>query len=313
METSIEVKKLCKSYSGVKAVQEVTISISRGEVFGLLGANGAGKSTTLECILGTKRPDSGTVSILGIDPQKGRKKLYERVGVQFQEANYQEKIRVAELCEVTAALYKKPMDYKRLLEQFGLSDKLKSQISELSGGQKQRLFIVLALIPNPEVVFLDELTTGLDTRARREVWKNLTDLKQKGMTILLTSHFMDEVEVLCDKIMILKKGKTIFYGTVQEAVAASPYQTFEDAYLWYTDEEGDAAEIGYAAENEDTDVKGYTTENENTAEIGYAPENTKTVKIRYTAEMGKSIDTEAKTAKGYAIEYSKEEKVYESI
>lgn len=237
METTIEVKNLCKSYGCIKAVENINISICRGEVFGLLGANGAGKSTTIECILGTKKQDAGTISILEMNPQKERKKLFEKVGVQFQEANYQDKIRVDELCEVTASLYKTSVDYSDLLKQFGLSDKLKSLVSELSGGQKQRLFIVLALIPNPQVVFLDELTTGLDAKARRDVWKSLSELKGKGITILLTSHFMDEVEALCDKIMILKKGESVFCGTVQEAIAASPYEKFEDVYLWYTDEE----------------------------------------------------------------------------
>lgn len=237
METTIEVKNLCKSYGCIKAVENINISICRGEVFGLLGANGAGKSTTIECILGTKKQDAGTISILEMNPQKERKKLFEKVGVQFQEANYQDKIRVDELCEVTASLYKTSVDYSDLLKQFGLSDKLKSLVSELSGGQKQRLFIVLALIPNPQVVFLDELTTGLDAKARRDVWKSLSKLKGKGITILLTSHFMDEVEALCDKIMILKKGESVFCGTVQEAIAASPYEKFEDVYLWYTDEE----------------------------------------------------------------------------
>jgi len=237
MEITIEVKKLCKSYDHVKAVENINISVCRGEVFGLLGSNGAGKSTTIECILGTKKQDSGTVSILGMNPQKERRNLFEKVGVQFQEANYQDKIRVAELCEITASLYKNALDYGTLLKQFGLSEKLKSLVSDLSGGQKQRLFIVLALIPNPEVVFLDELTTGLDAKARRDVWKSLSELKTKGLTILLTSHFMDEVEALCDKILILKKGEGIFYGTVQEAIATSPYEKFEDAYLWYTDEE----------------------------------------------------------------------------
>ncbi|MBA4700534.1 MAG: ABC transporter ATP-binding protein [Ruminococcus sp.] len=237
METTIEVKNLCKSYAHVKAVENINFSICRGDVFGLLGANGAGKSTTIECILGTKKQDSGTVSILGMNPQKERKKLFERVGVQFQEANYQDKIKVAELCEVTASLYKNSLDYGTLLKQFGLSEKRKSLVSELSGGQKQRLFIVLALIPNPDIVFLDELTTGLDSKARRDVWKRLSALKAKGITILLASHFMDEVETLCDKIMILKRGESIFYGTVQEAIEASPYEKLEDAYLWYTDEE----------------------------------------------------------------------------
>ncbi|WCR28775.1 ABC transporter ATP-binding protein [Paenibacillus thiaminolyticus] len=237
MKTTIQVNQLSKSYAALNAVENIDFSVGQGEVFGLLGANGAGKSTTIECMLGTKRHDRGTISILGMDPQKDRKKLFERVGVQFQEAHYQDKITVAELCEVTQSLYKTSLDYTDLIKQFGLSEKLKSQVSELSGGQKQRLFIVLALIPNPEVVFLDELTTGLDTRARRDVWRSLSDLKAKGLTILLTSHFMDEVEALCDKIMILKNGKSIFYGTVQEAVSASPYEKLEDAYLWHTDGE----------------------------------------------------------------------------
>ena len=243
METTIKVQKLCKSYGHIKAVENISISVCRGEVFGLLGANGAGKSTTMECMLGTKKQDSGTVSILGMDPQKERKKLFEQVGVQFQEANYHDKIKVAELCEVTASLYKTSLDYVFLLKQFGLSGKLKSLVNELSGGQKQRLFIVLALISNPKVVFLDELTTGLDARARRDVWKSLSALKANGITILLTSHFMDEVEALCDKIMILKKGKCSFCGTVQEAIAASPYENFEDSYLWFTDEEAEDASI----------------------------------------------------------------------
>ncbi|GAA0122821.1 ABC transporter ATP-binding protein [Clostridium faecium] len=236
MET-VKIHDLCKSYGDIQAVNKVSLSIKSGEVFGLLGANGAGKSTTIECILGTKKFDSGSISILGMNPQTQRKGLYEKVGVQFQESSYQDKLTVAELCEVTQALYKQPADYKQLLKQFGLLNKYKSQVNELSGGQKQKLFIVLALIPNPEVVFLDELTTGLDTRARRDVWKGLLDLKKKGITIFLTSHFMDEVETLCDRICILKKGESIFYGTVQEAIVTSPYEKFEDAYLWYTGEE----------------------------------------------------------------------------
>lgn len=237
METAIKVEQLSKYYGGIPAVLNINITVPRGTVFGLLGANGAGKSTTIECMLGTKKQDSGTVSILDMNPRTHRKQLFERVGVQFQEANYQEKITVAELCQVTASLYNTSTDYMNLLKQFGLSDKVKNLVSELSGGQKQRLFIVLALLPGPEVVFLDELTTGLDAKARRDVWKCLRVLKEKGLTIILTSHFMDEVEVLCDNICILKKGKTVFYGTVQEAITSSPFVDLEDAYLWYTDEE----------------------------------------------------------------------------
>lgn len=237
MERIIEVDDLCKSYGQMQAVQHLSLSVEKGRIFGLLGANGAGKSTTIECILGTKSFEKGEVKILGMNPQKERRRLFQRVGVQFQESTYQDKIKVAELCEVTAALYKAPTPYLELLKQFGLLEKSKSLVSELSGGQKQRLFIVLALVANPEVVFLDELTTGLDTRARREVWKHLIVFKEKGLTIFLSSHFMDEVEILCDMICILKQGKCIFYGTVAEAIAQSPYDHLEDAYLWYTDEE----------------------------------------------------------------------------
>lgn len=237
MQEIIKVEQLTKSYNKLLAVNNVSFTVNRGTIFGLLGANGAGKSTTIECILGTKKADSGQVSILGMHPLANRKKLFEKVGVQFQETNYQEQITVAELCEVTACLYHNAANPLDLLAQFGIADKQKSLVKDLSGGQKQRLFIVLALIPKPEVVFLDELTTGLDSKARREVWKILSDLKEKGLTILLTSHFMDEVEVLCDQICILKKGEIVFQGTVSEAVKNSPHDNLEDAYLWYTDEE----------------------------------------------------------------------------
>ncbi|WP_434293431.1 ABC transporter ATP-binding protein [Clostridium botulinum] len=233
----IKVHNLYKSYGNIQVVKGVSLTVKKGEVFGLLGANGAGKSTTIECILGTKNFDDGEVSILGMNPKKERKRLFQKVGVQFQESNYQDKITVKELCEITEVLYKNPLDFNKLLEQFDLQDKVRNLVSELSGGEKQRLFIILALIPNPEVVFLDELTTGLDVKARRDVWKCLLNLKKQGLTIFLTSHFMDEVEVLCDKICILKNGVIDFYGTVEEAVAVSPYEKFEDAYLWFVDEE----------------------------------------------------------------------------
>lgn len=237
METIIKVDKLCKSYTGIPVIENLDITVSPGEVFGLLGANGAGKSTTIECILGTKKPDSGTVSILGMNPHSERRRLYQRVGVQFQEGNYQDKITVTELCQEVFCLYKNPSDYKALLNQFGLESKAKNMVNELSGGQKQRLFIVLALISNPDVVFLDELTTGLDTKARRSVWNSLNELKKRGLTIFLTSHYMDEVEILCNRIGILKDRSLIFCGTVKEAIDASPYEKLEDAYLWYTGEE----------------------------------------------------------------------------
>ncbi len=237
MKDAIEVEQLVKSYGDLPAVRNLSLRVPKGSVFGLLGANGAGKTTAIECMLGLKSRDSGTVSVLGMNPHTDRKTLFERVGVQLQEANYQDKITVGELCEVTQSLYRNAADYKKLLGRFGISDKIKAPVTELSGGQKQRLFIILALIPDPEVVFLDELTTGLDTRARRDVWKMLKELKTGGLTIFLASHFMDEVETLCDTICILKHGEAVFYGTVAEAVSGSSKSTLEDAYLWYTDEE----------------------------------------------------------------------------
>lgn len=237
MTNTIEIVGLSKSYGKKEVIKDIHISLTQGEVYGLLGANGSGKSTTIECALGTRKADKGSVTILGMSPEKDRKKLFEQVGVQFQESNYPERMKVKELCEETACLYQQPGDYEALLDKFQLTDRKNAFINELSGGQKQRLFIILALISNPKVVFLDELTTGLDTKARRSVWKSLLELKKQGLTIFLTSHFMDEVEVLCDRIGILNNGGLVFEGTVQEAIGQSPYEILEEAYLWFTGEE----------------------------------------------------------------------------
>lgn len=239
MQTAINVKQLSKSYGNLPAIDNISLSVKSGTVFGLLGANGAGKSTTIECILGTKTADSGTVTIFGSNPKKDRKNLFQKIGVQFQKCDYQPEIKVCELCEETACLYKNPADWKELCNQFGIEEKISNAVKSLSGGERQRLFIVLALIPNPQLVFLDELTTGLDAKARREVWKILSELKNKGLTIFLTSHFMDEVEALCDEICILKQGKIVFQGTVEQAKEASGCEKFEDAYLAISGEEGE--------------------------------------------------------------------------
>ena len=206
MSEAIFVNDLCKSYGGRPVVNHLSLSVKSGTVFGLLGANGAGKSTTIECMLGTKQADAGTVRLLGQDPLRHRRTLFQRIGVQFQEGDYQKEIKVSELCEETASLYRKSADWRKLCEQFGIGDKANTTVKGLSGGERQRLFIVLALIGQPELVFLDELTTGLDARARRSVWKTLEGLKEQGLTIFLTSHFMDEVEALCDEICILKRA-----------------------------------------------------------------------------------------------------------
>lgn len=240
MQEIIKVEKLSKFYGKIPAVDDISLSVKRGTIYGLLGANGAGKSTTIECILGTKKADRGNVSVLGYNPQKDRRKLFDKVGVQFQECDYQPEIKVFELCEETACLYKSPADWQELCIRFGIGDKIQSAVKSLSGGERQRLFIVLALIPNPELVFLDELTTGLDVKARRVVWNILSDLKSKGLTIFLTSHFMDEVEALCDEICILKRGSVVFQGTVKQAKGKSGCEKFEDAYLILSGEEKDA-------------------------------------------------------------------------
>lgn len=240
MMEAVSVQNLCKSYGEKQVLKNLNLSVKHGTVFGLLGANGAGKSTTIECILGTKKADSGTVTLLGQDPKKSRRSLFQKIGVQFQEGDYQQEIKVQELCEETACLYRNPADWQALCAQFGIGDKLKNPVKSLSGGEHQRLFIVLALIPDPELVFLDELTTGLDAKARRGVWKTLEKLKDQGLTIFLTSHFMDEVEALCDEICILKKGRPVFYGTVEQAKQQCGCQRFEDAYLMLSDEEEEA-------------------------------------------------------------------------
>ena len=239
MSEAIFVNDLCKSYGGRPVVNHLSLSVKSGTVFGLLGANGAGKSTTIECMLGTKQADAGTVRLLGQDPKKHRRTLFQRIGVQFQEGDYQKEIKVFELCEETASLYRKSADWRKLCEQFGIGDKANTPVKGLSGGERQRLFIVLALIGQPELVFLDELTTGLDARARRSVWKTLEGLKEQGLTIFLTSHFMDEVEALCDEICILKKGTPVFRGTVEQAKRQCGCEHFEDAYLQLSSEEAD--------------------------------------------------------------------------
>ena len=237
MSEAVFVQGLTKVYDGKTAVDHLSFSVQSGTVFGLLGANGAGKSTTIECILGTKQADAGTVRLLGQDPKKSRRALFQRIGVQFQEGDYEKEIKVSELCEETASLYRKPADWRALCAQFGIGEKTGMSVKNLSGGE--RLFIVLALIPQPELVFLDELTTGLDAKARRGVWKTLETLKEQGLTIFLTSHFMDEVEALCDEICILKKGAPVFRGTVEQAKKQCGCERFEDAYLRLSDEEAD--------------------------------------------------------------------------
>jgi ABC-2 type transport system ATP-binding protein len=233
----LEVSNLTKNYGNLIAVDNLNVKIIKGEIFGLLGHNGAGKSTTIECILGTKKFEIGDVTLLGMNPIKDRKNVFERMGVQLQESNYQDKIKVIEICKMTHSLYSKPLEYEGLLKDFKLYDKRNSFVVELSGGQKQKLSVLLALIPNPEVVFLDELTTGLDPKARREIWSYLKKLKDKGVTIFLTSHYMDEVEYLCNRISILKEGRVVICDSPKKVIESSGKSNLEEAYLFYTGQE----------------------------------------------------------------------------
>ena len=236
-EKCIKVKNLTKSFSGRKVINDLSFEVNKGEVFALLGHNGAGKSTTIDLILGLKSPDEGNATIFGMDAAKHRKKVFEKVGVQLQHTQYQNMMTVEEACMEYASLYEKPSDYKALLHSFGLSDLKKSYINKLSGGEKQKLSVVLALIGNPEIVFLDELTTGLDVAARREVWRTLKHLKEKGLTIFLTTHYMEEAQALCDHVCIIKSGEKVIEGTIAEIVNASGKNDLEEAYLYFMGEE----------------------------------------------------------------------------
>jgi ABC-2 type transport system ATP-binding protein len=206
----IQVSGVRKTYGRTVAVDEVSFEVNEGEIFGLIGPNGAGKSTTMECIEGLRKPDRGIISVLGLDPIRHVYKLQERIGVQLQQAQLQKRIKVWEAVDLWASLYrKKSIDGEHLLEQLGLADKRGAWFMNLSGGQKQRLFIALALINDPEVVFLDELTTGLDPQSRRAIWDLARGIRDRGKTVFLTTHLMEEAERLCDRVAIIEHGRII--------------------------------------------------------------------------------------------------------
>lgn len=236
-EKCIEMKNVQKKFKNKTVVNGLSFEVQKGKVFGLLGHNGAGKSTSIDMILGLKEPDMGEALIFGKKASKNRKETFEKVGVQLQQTQYQSNMRVEEACIEYGSLYNNPADYNELLEKFGLQDLKKNVISKLSGGERQKLSVVLALIGNPEIVFLDELTTGLDVVARREVWRTLKSLKDEGLTIFLTTHYMEEAEALCDKLCIIKSGEKKAYGTVEEVIKESGQKNLEEAYLYFMDEE----------------------------------------------------------------------------
>src|SRR3989454_1537840 len=216
----IHVSGIRKTYGRTVAVDEVSFDVANGEIFGLIGPNGAGKTTTMECIEGLRTPDRGSISVLGLDPFRQVYKLQERIGVQLQQAQLQKRIKVWEAVDLWASLYqKKAIDGEHLLEQLGLADKRNAWFMTLSGGQKQRLFIALALINDPEVVFLDELTTGLDPQARRAIWDLLRGIREQGKTVFLTTHLMEEAERLCDRVAIIDHGRIVDIDTPAHLVS----------------------------------------------------------------------------------------------
>lgn len=211
----VSVENLIVKYKNFTAVKNISFEVKGGQILAIIGPNGSGKTSTIECIEGLRKPASGTIQVLGMDPQKQRKEIYKKVGIQLQEAQYQSKIKVHELCDQFSSFYDSPADYKSLLKQFDLEKKSQKYVSTLSGGEKQKLSILLALIPKPRILFLDELTTGLDPEARHDLWNYMKEINAQGITILMISHFMDEVEYLADEVILLKDGDILETGTVE--------------------------------------------------------------------------------------------------
>ncbi len=216
----IVVDNLRKCYGDVQAVDRVSFEVRRGEIFGLVGPNGAGKTTTIECLEGLRQPSDGRVSVLNLDPQRQGYELRERIGVQLQQSSLPDRLKVREALDLFAAFYRRALDWRPLLDELGLTEKSNSPFGKLSGGQKQRLSIALALINDPEVVFLDELTTGLDPQARRAMWDLVKHIRDRGKTVFLTTHFMEEAEQLCDRVAIMDYGKIIALDPPQKLVAS---------------------------------------------------------------------------------------------
>lgn len=228
-------------YGAVTALSGVTFSLYAGEILAVIGPNGSGKTSAVECLEGLRRPTGGRVELLGRDPAPHRRALYKEVGVQLQQAEYPDSIRVSEVCRLFASFYDAPADWRALLEQFGLAEKAGRAVKKLSGGEKQRLSILLALLPRPKLLILDELTTGLDPEVRRGMWESLSQIRRRGASILLVSHYLDEVEYLADRLVYLEKGRAAFEGSqaafrayVKERADGGQWReglSLEEAYL----------------------------------------------------------------------------------
>ncbi|WP_026404388.1 ABC transporter ATP-binding protein [Actinomadura rifamycini] len=209
----IEVEGLVKRYGDHTAVNGVSFAVEQGEIFGILGPNGAGKTTTVECIEGLRRPDGGRIGVCGLDPRRDGGELRQLLGAQLQESELPDKLKVGEAMELYASFYRAPADWRALLDTLDLTEKRNTQFRRLSGGQKQRLSIALALVGSPRVAVLDELTTGLDPQARRDTWALIEDIRARGVTILLVTHFMEEAERLCDRLAVIDAGRVVAVDT----------------------------------------------------------------------------------------------------
>lgn len=219
-EVAVRATGLRKSYGDVVAVDGVDLEVRRGEIFGLIGPNGSGKTTTVECLQGLRRPDAGSIDILGFDPAHDRSALRTRVGCQLQDSALPDQIKVWEALDLFATLVPNAADWRHLIDEWGLASKRESAFVDLSGGQRQRLFIALALVNNPELVFLDEMTTGLDPVARRVAWELIDRVRAGGATVVLVTHFMDEAEHLCDRVAMLRSGRVVACDTPAALIAA---------------------------------------------------------------------------------------------
>jgi ABC-2 type transport system ATP-binding protein len=213
MPAVIEVQHLHKGYGETVAVDDVSFDVQQGEIFGILGPNGAGKTTTVECVEGLRAADRGTISVLGLDPRRDRAELTQQLGVQLQDSELPERLQVAEALQLYSSFYAEPADWRVLMDVLGLAGKSRTRFGKLSGGQKQRLSIALALVGSPRVAVLDELTTGLDPQARRDTWALIEDVRARGVTILLVTHFMEEAERLCDRVALIDAGRVVAVDT----------------------------------------------------------------------------------------------------
>lgn len=209
MNLAVRIEHLRKVYGPIVAVDDISFEVREGEIFGVVGPNGAGKTTTIECLEGIRRPDGGTIEVLGLDPVRGERELRQRIGVQLQQSALPLRLKVWEALDLFASFFDHAADWPALLDRLGLAEKRTAPFAKLSGGQKQRLFIALALINNPKLIFLDELTTGLDPQARRSMWDLVREIREQGRTVVLTTHFMEEAERLCDRVAIMDHGRIV--------------------------------------------------------------------------------------------------------